>query len=105
VGIDAGAEALSVITAGQLRSAVGALQGIDANALQGAISSNLSNLADDAIVAEDVLGIIAIFFPAAGIIAALIALLVEVQPFLSIDIKPGSPGEGQTDEGRGGRRG
>ena len=51
------------------------------------MAEQFSNLDADAVLAEDALGVIAAsFFPQAAAIAALIALLVEVRPFLDLHL-------------------
>jgi hypothetical protein len=72
------------ITVGQLISAVQGLSSINTTALSGAVSSHLSNLQDDATVTEEVLGIIAVFWPPAGVIAQVIALDAELAPLVGI---------------------
>jgi hypothetical protein len=91
-----------VITVGQLITAVQGLSSINTTALQGAVSSHLSNLQDDAAVTEDVLGIIAVFWPPAAVIAGVIALDAELAPLVSLSIKPDPDPEvdAQMDTGR-----
>ena len=56
--------------------------------VKGAIDSRGSNLQDDAVVAEDILAAIAVFWPPAAAIAALIALDAELAPFVNVQIQP-----------------
>ena len=65
-----------------------------------------SDLDADAVLAEDALGVIAVFFPQAAAIAALIALLVEVSPFLDLHLPTGDADpevDANAYRGRGGR--
>ena len=95
-----------MITGGQVKAALGALGAVKTNDLVAAWRNRFSDLDADAVLAEDALGVFAVFFPQAAAIAALIALLVEVKPFLDIH-----PPEGDEDpdrdanaySGRGGR--
>lgn len=94
-----------MITVGQLITAVQGLSSINTTALQGAVSSHLSNLQDDATVTEDVLEIIAVFWPPAGIIAGVIALDAELAPLVgiggvSITPDPDPEVDAQMDTGR-----
>jgi hypothetical protein len=95
-----------MVTAGQVKDAIGALGDIKPGALSEAWRNKFSDLAADAEIAEDVLGALAVFFPQAAAIAALIALLVEVRPFL--DLHPATGDEdpevdANAYRGRGGR--
>ena len=56
--------------------------------VKGVIDSRGANLQDDAAVAEDILAAIAVFWPPAAAIAALIALDAELAPFVNIQIQP-----------------
>ena len=56
--------------------------------IKGVIDSRGANLQDDAAVAEDILAAIAVFWPPAAAIAALIALDAELAPFINIQIQP-----------------
>lgn len=62
--------------------------GINLAPIKGVINSRGANLQDDAAVAEDILAAIAVFWPPAAAIAALIALDVELVPFVNIQIQP-----------------
>ena len=62
--------------------------GINLAPIKGVIDSRGANLQDDAAVAEDILAAIAVFWPPAAAIAALIALDVELAPFVNIQIQP-----------------
>ena len=73
-----------MITAGQVQSAFTALDGINKDALSTAWEAKFSDLDADAVLAEDALQAIAVLFPPAAAIAALIALLVEVRPLLDL---------------------
>jgi hypothetical protein len=95
-----------VTTSGQVGAAIKALGDINTSALSAAWRSKFSDLDADAVVAEDALGVIAVFFPQAAAIAALIALLVEVRPFLDLHPPTGDADpERDTNayRGRGGR--
>lgn len=87
-----------MITLGQLKTALDAIEGIDVGSLKKAVASSFGDLSADATVAEDALGILAIFFPEVGAIAALIAVLVELQPFLGLHIEPDQNPALDTDE-------
>ena len=56
--------------------------------VKGVIDSRGANLQDDAAVAEDILAAIAVFWPPAAAIAALIALDAELAPFVNVQIQP-----------------
>ena len=95
-----------MITAGQVDAALDGIGNINKNALTAAWRSEFSDLDADAVLAEDALGVIAVFFPQAAAIAALIALLVEVRPFL--DLHPATADQdpevdANAYRGRGGR--
>jgi hypothetical protein len=95
-----------VITAGQVQSAFTALGDIHTSALSAAWRSKFADLDADAVLAEDALGVIAVFFPQAAAIAALIALLVEVKPFLDLHPPTGDEDpevDANAYRGRGGR--
>ena len=72
------------ITVATVKNAVGVLQSLDTAAFSTAVSDHFANINEDATVAEDVLASVAIFWPPAAGIAALIALLVELEPYASI---------------------
>ena len=92
-------------TAGQVGAAIQALGDINTSALSAAWRSKFSDLDADAIVAEDALGAIAVFFPQAAAIAALIALLVEVRPFLDLHPPTGDADPERDANAYGGRGG
>jgi hypothetical protein len=95
-----------VTTAGQVGAAIRALGDINTSALSAAWRSKFSDLDADAVLAEDALGVIAVFFPQAAAIAALIALLVEVRPFLDLHLPTGDADpevDSNAYRGRGGR--
>jgi hypothetical protein len=94
-----------VITAAQLKGAVNALGDINTSALSAAWRSKFSDLDADAVLAEDALGVIAVFFPQAAAIAALIALLVEVKPFLDLHPPTGDVDPERDANAYGGRGG
>ncbi len=94
-----------MITAAQVKGAVSALGDIDASALSAAWRSKFSDLDADAVLAEDALGVIAVFFPQAAAIAALIALLVEVKPFLDLHPPTGDADPERDANAYGGRGG
>jgi hypothetical protein len=94
-----------VITAAQLKGAVSALGDIDTSALSAAWRSKFSDLDADVVLAEDALGVIAVFFPQAAAIAALIALLVEVKPFLDLHPPTGDADPERDANAYGGRGG
>ena len=73
-----------MITAGQVNAALDGIGSINKDALTAAWRNKFSDLDADAVLAEDALGVIAVFFPQATAIAALIALLAEVRPFLDL---------------------
>jgi hypothetical protein len=95
-----------VTTAGQVGAAIQALGDINTSALSSAWRSKFSDLDADAVLAEDALGVIAVFFPQAAAIAALIALLVEVRPFLDLHLPTGDADpevDSNAYRGRGGQ--
>jgi hypothetical protein len=95
-----------VITGGQVKAALGALGAVKTNDLVAAWRNRFSDLDADAVLAEDALGVIAVFFPQAAAIAALIALLVDVKPFLDIHPPKGDEDperDANAYSGRGGR--
>jgi len=76
------------ISAGQLLAAI---QGIGQLGLDTswAASLNLSNLPADAIVGEDILSVVAIFWPPAALLEAALVVAVEIAPLLpALNIKP-----------------
>ena len=95
------------ITAGQLVSALQALPqlGVDTSAAAGL---NLGNLAADATVGEDVLSVVAIFWPPAGLLAEALAVAIALAPIITASGITVSPDplpmtDAQTSMGRGGR--
>ena len=95
-----------MITAAQAKDAIDALGHIKAGDLKTAWRNKFSDLDADAVIAEDILGVIAVFFPQAAAIAALIALLVEVRPFLDLHPPTGDADperDANAYSGRGGR--
>jgi len=95
-----------VITVGQVGAAIKAFGDINTSALSAAWRSRFSDLDADALLAEDALGVIAVFFPQAAAMAALIALLVEVRPFLDLHAPTGDEDperDANAYRGRGGR--
>lgn len=92
------------ITAGQLIAAIQGLSqlGVDTSR---AASLNLANLPADAVLGEDVLGIVAIFWPPATLLIAALAIAVELAPLIQVDPDANPMADAQTSEGRGGRRG
>ena len=95
-----------MITACQVAAAIKAFGDINTSALSAAWRSKFSDLDADAVLAEDTLGVIAVFFPQAAAIAALIALLVEVRPFLDLHPPTGDEDpevDANAYRGRGGR--
>ena len=95
----------SVITAAQVKGAISALGDINTSALSAAWRSKFSDLDADAVLAEDALGVVAVFFPQAAAIAALIALLVEVKPFLDLHPPTGDADPERDANAYGGRGG
>jgi hypothetical protein len=76
------------ITAAQLLGAIEGLEqlGIDTSA---AASLNLGDLSDDAVMGEDVLSVVAVFWPPAALLEVALAVAVAIIPLLpAIDIKP-----------------
>lgn len=68
------------VTAGQLLSASQALA-----AVAGGLSASgldLSSLSGDAIVGEDILSVVAVFWPPAALLEAALAIAVELLPLL-----------------------
>jgi len=95
-----------VITAGEVNAVLGALGSIKPGALQAAWEAKFSDLDADAVLAEDALQAIAVLFPPAAAIAALIALLVEVRPLLDLHPPTGDEDpevDANAYGGRGGR--
>jgi hypothetical protein len=94
-----------LITAGQVKAAIGALGNVNTGALAEAWRNKFSDLSADAALAEDALGVIAVFFPQAAAIAALIALLVEVRPLLDLHPPTGDEDPERDANAYGGRGG
>jgi hypothetical protein len=94
-----------VITGGQVKAAIGALGAVKTDDLEAAWRNRFSDLDADAALAEDALGVIAVFFPQAAAIAALIALLVEVRPFLDLHPPTGDEDPERDANAYGGRGG
>ena len=94
-----------MITAAQVKGAISALSDINTSALSAAWRSKFSDLDADAVLAEDALGVIAVFFPQAAAIAALIALLVEVKPLLDLHPPTGDADPERDANAYGGRGG
>jgi hypothetical protein len=95
-----------LITAGQVKAAINGIGSINKDALSRVWRSKFSDLDADAVLAEDALGVIAVFFPQAAAIAALIALLAEVRPFLDLHPPTGDEDpelDANAYNGRGGR--
>ena len=61
------------------------LVGVDLGTVPGL---DLSTLQGDAVVGEDILSIIAIFWPPAGLIAEALAIAVAVAPFIAATLSP-----------------
>lgn len=63
---------------------------------------DLSDLQADAVVGEDILAVVALFWPPATVLAVALAIAVQIAPMVHIE-----PASGQNAEplGRGGRRG
>jgi hypothetical protein len=76
------------ITAGQLLEAINGLEelGVDTSA---AASLNLSDLSEDTVVGEDILSVVAIFWPPAALLEAALVIAAEIVPLLpALNIKP-----------------
>lgn len=71
---------MSGVTVAQVMAAAEAFEKVNVAAVEGAMSSRFSNVADDAIVAEDILAILAPFFPEVGALEDIIALLSALLP-------------------------
>lgn len=98
-----------MITAGKLLSAI---QGIEQLGLDvgWATDLNLTNLSHDAVVGEDILSVVAIFWPPAALLEYALAIAVAVAPFvvasgISIKPDPNPIADAQTTQARGGRNG
>ena len=94
-----------MITAGQLLSAI---QGIGQLGFDTswAAQLNLSNLAADAVVGEDILSIVAIFWPPAALLEEALVVAVAIIPLLpkiSITPDPNPIADAQTTQARSGR--
>jgi hypothetical protein len=72
------------ITVADLTLAATQIAEFDTAAFQGAVQSHLSNLQDDAIVAEDILTLIAVVWPPAAIIAKVIQLDAMLAPLAQV---------------------
>jgi hypothetical protein len=90
-----------IVTAGQLVSAIQALAqaGVDVSA---AASLNLSNLPADEAVADDVLTVVAVFWPPAYLLEMALPIALAIAQ-LAID-NPGSGANRDPLGSRGGRR-
>jgi len=95
------------ISVATVKDAVGVLQSLDTAAFSAAVGDKFANINDDATVAEDVLAAVAVFWPPAAGIAALIALLVELEPIaatfdfkLQIQGDPNPQADAQMSTGR-----
>jgi hypothetical protein len=95
------------ITAGQLLSTI---QGIGQLGLDTswAAQLNLSNLAADTVVGEDILSVVALFWPPAALFEAALAVAVAIGPLLlkiSVTPDPLPMTDAQMIPARGGRNG
>lgn len=92
------------VTAGQLIAAMQGLSqlGVDTSK---AANLNLADLSADAVVGEDVLGVVAIFWPPATLLIAALEIAVELAPLIHVQPDASPLADAQTSEGRGGRRG
>jgi hypothetical protein len=76
------------LSVNQLLEAISGLEqlGLDTS---WAASLNLSNLSADAVVGEDILSVVAIVWPPAALLEAVLVVSVEIAPLLpAINIKP-----------------
>lgn len=94
------------VTVGQLTQAAQAI-GVDLSAANGL---DLSNLAQDAVLGEDVLATVAIFWPPAALLEYALAIAVAVAPFAAafgivVTPDPEPQVDAQTTQSRGGRNG
>lgn len=95
------------ITAGQLLSAINGLEqmGVDVGP-----ELNLENLSQDAVIGEDVLSVVAVFWPPAALLAEALAIAVVLEPLIAaagFHIAPDTlpMTDAQTTQSRGGRNG
>lgn len=93
------------ITAGQLTQTAKALSAIDWTQIA---SLNLADLSSDAVLAEDALSVVAVFWPPAALLAEAIAIAVVLEPLLAasgVHISPDLNPEvdAQLTRGHGGR--
>lgn len=90
------------ITAAQLTQTAKALSAIDWAQFE---SMNLSDLADDAVIGEDVLSVIAVFWPPAALLAEALAVAVVLEPLIAANVRPDPlpMTDAQTTQSRGGR--
>jgi hypothetical protein len=94
-----------MVTAGQARALFGVLAGTDFTAIEGAFESHFMNVADDAILGEDALALIAVFFPQAAILAEAAPFVIALAPIALANVQPDPDPihDAQLDEGRVGR--
>jgi hypothetical protein len=95
------------VTAAQLTQTAQALSAVDWSQFA---SLNLSDLNSDAVIGEDVLSVVAVFWPPAALLAEAMVVAVALQPLIAasgIHIAPDADPEvdAQTTVSRGGRNG
>lgn len=94
------------ITTGQLTAAIEGLSqlGVDTSAAAGL---DLTDLPADAVVGEDVLALVAVFWPPAAIAEAVLAVAIEIASVARINVAPDPlpMTDAQTAQSRSGRNG
>jgi hypothetical protein len=90
------------VTASQLTQTAKALSAIDWSQIA---YLNLSSLPDDAVIAEDALSVVAVFWPPAALLAEALAIAVVLEPVIAANVTPDPDPEvdAQTTQSRGGR--
>lgn len=90
------------INAAQLTQTAKTLSAIDWAQFE---TLNLSDLADDAVIGEDVLSVVAVFWPPAALLAEALAIAVVLEPLVAANVKPDPlpMTDAQTTQSRGGR--
>lgn len=90
------------LTGAQLTQTAKALSAIDWTQIS---SLDLSNLAEDAVIGEDILSVVAVFWPPAALLAEALAIAVVLEPLVVANVRPDPlpMTDAQTTQGRGGR--
>lgn len=90
------------LTGAQLTQTAKALSAIDWTQIA---SLDLSNLAEDAVIGEDILSVVAVFWPPAALLAEALAIAVVLEPLVAANVTPDPlpMTDAQTTQSRRGR--